>query len=287
MFFTVFIKITFTLFLNTRGFNNNSLIHSNKINAYIMKNIFLKLFPKKTLKFILLFGVICILFMDNSNAQSTNDSNALSIYYGGRFGTTISQFTNQQPHTSSIQGIVGGAFIGYAFNDNMAVQLEINYLEEGGQLLKIETEADLGYDTWYMTKVDNQKLILHNIDVPLMFRYSIPLGSAKLFALIGADLGVNIYSGISHETTVYADDGNILTYSGNEDVTSKIERYNVGATAGIGFEIPVFTSNYILIDVRYRYGVMPSYVGYSYRGIPQVTGDLSNNTMYFTIGFGF
>jgi len=227
----------------------------------------------------LLLGVILLLLIGNTNAQS--------IYYGGRFGTTISQFTNQQPHTNAMQGITGGAFIGYSLNDKMAVQLEINYLEEGGQLLNIETEADLGYDTWYSTKADNQKLILHNIDIPLMSRYSIPLGSAKLFALIGADIDINIYSGISHETTVYDDDGNITTYYGNENVTSKIERYTVGATGGIGFEIPVFTSNYILIDARYRYGVMPSYVGYSYRGIPQITGDLSNNTMYFTIGFGF
>jgi len=210
-----------------------------------------------------------------------------SLYYGVKFGTTVSQFTNEQPHTNTLQGLTGGFFVGYKLNEKMAVLAEINYLEEGGQLLSFETEADLGYDTWYFAKADNQQLSLHNINIPIMFKYSIPLGSAKVFAVIGADVSINVYSDIEHETTVYADDGNIITYNGTEDVTSKIERYTVGATGGIGFEIPVFTKNYILIDARYRYGIMPAYKGYSYRGIPQITGDLRNNSMYFTIGFGF
>lgn len=235
---------------------------------------------------IFLFFTIPIIKAQEASKGSSSGTTQ-DIYYGVRFGTTVSQFTNQQPHTNVIQGLTGGAFLGYTFNEQMAVQLEINYLEEGGQLLSFETEADLGYDTWYMAKADNQQLSLHNIDIPLMFKYSISMGSAKLFALIGADFSINIYSDIEHETTVVADDGNIITYNGTEDVTSKIERYNVGATGGIGFEIPVFASNYILIDARYRYGIMPAYKGYSYRGIPQVTGDLRNNTMYITIGFGF
>jgi len=252
-----------------------------------MVHLFLKLFLKQRLKFILLFGIICILFNDNSYAQDESNSSSLSIYYGGRFGTTISQFSNQQPHTNVSQGITAGGFIGYTINENMAVQLEINYLEEGGQLLNFETENDLGYDTWYFAKADNQKLSLYNIDVPLLFKYSIPLGSVKVFAVLGADLAVNIYAENSHETTVYTDDGAITTFTGDENITSNIERYSMGATGGIGFEIPVFSSNYILIDARYKYGIMPNYLGYSYRGIPQNRSDLTNNSMYFTIGFGF
>lgn len=252
-----------------------------------MEQLFLKLLLKQKLKFILLLGVIFILFNDNSNAQDADNSSSLDIYYGGRFGTTVSQFTNEQPHTNTAQGITAGGFIGYNLNEKMAVQLEINYFEEGGQLLNFETEADLGFDTWYFAKADNQKVTLHNIDIPVLFKYAIPLGAVKLHAVLGADLAINFYANNSHETTVYADDGHITTFTGDEDITSNIERYSVGAVGGIGFEIPVLDNNYILIDARYKYGLMPVYKGYSYRGIPQITGDLANNTMYFTIGFGF
>lgn len=252
-----------------------------------MEQLFLKLLLKQKLKFILLLGIIFILFNGNSNAQDADNSSSLDIYYGGKFGTTVSQFTNEQPHTNVTQGITAGGFIGYNINEKIAVQLEINYFEEGGQLLDFETQADLGYDTWYTTKADNQKLTLHNIDIPLLVKYAIPLGAAKVYAVLGADLAINFYADNSHETTVYADDGNITTYTGNEEFTSNIERYSVGATGGIGFEIPVFTANYILIDARYKYGITPVYKGYSYRGIPQINGDLRNNTMYITIGFGF
>jgi len=211
----------------------------------------------------------------------------VNLYYGGKFGTSISQFTNQQPHTNAKQGITAGVFVGYPINEKLSVQLEFNYLEEGGQLLDFQTDADLGHDTWYITKADNQKLTLHNIDIPVMAKYAIPLGNVKLYAILGADLVINIYANNSHETTVYADDGNITTYTGNEEFTSNIERYSAGALGGIGFEIPVFTNNYILIEGRYKYGITTVYKGYSYRGIPQISGDLKNNTMYFTIGFGF
>lgn len=252
-----------------------------------MEQLFLKLLLKQKLKLILLLGVIFIMFNGSSYAQDADNSGGFDIYYGGKFGTTVSQFTNEQPHTNVTQGITAGGFIGYNINEKMAVQLEISYFEEGGQLLNFETEYDLGFDTWYFAKADNQKITLHNIDIPVLFKYAIPLGAVKLHAVLGADLAINFYANNSHETTVYADDGNITTFTGDEDITSKIERYSIGATGGIGFEIPVLTNNYILIDARYKYGITPVYKGYSYRGIPQITGDLANNSMYIAIGFGF
>lgn len=250
-----------------------------------MKHLFRKLFLKKKLLYILLSGTICLYFTANTIAQEGTILE--SIYYGGKFGTTITQFTNQQPHTTVKQGITAGGFVGYNFNDNMAIQLELNYLQEGGQLLSIEYAEDLSNYSWDMVSINNQNVTLHNLDIPLMFKYSYPLGAFKIFAVVGPDLGINFHSGIKHETTVFTEIGSISTYTGEENITSKIERYNVGITAGLGFEIPVLSNNYILIDARYRYGMMPVYKGYSYREIPQITGDLRNNTMYFTIGFGF
>lgn len=249
----------------------------------------MKLFLKKTITYIVFLGITYLSFAGKTIAQESGSSSSSkgSIYYGGKFGTTVSQFTNQQPHTNVKQGITAGGFIGYNFNNKLGIQLELNYLQEGGQLLSIEHSWDLSNNSWIEIKTDNQKVTLHNLDIPLMLKYSFPIGATKIFINAGAAFGYNIHSGIKHETTILTEIGSVSTYTGEENITSSIERYNVGITAGFGFEIPVLSNNYILIDARYRYGLMPVYKGYSYRGLPQVTGDLQNNTMYFTVGFGF
>jgi len=254
-----------------------------------MKHLFRKLLLKKRLIFLIFVGITCIYFSSKTIAQENGKSSSLieSIYFGGKFGTTVSQFTNQQPHTNVKQGITAGGFVGYNFSDNLALQLELNYLQEGGQLLSVEHSWDLSNSSWIEIKTDNQSVTLNNLDIPLMLKYALPIGSAKVFINAGAAFGYNIHAGVKHETTILTEIGSVSTYTGEENITSSIERYNVGIIAGLGFEIPVFTDNYILIDARYRYGMMPVYKGYSYRGIPQITGDLQNNTMYFTIGFGF
>lgn len=254
-----------------------------------MKQSFRKLFLKKKLVYLIFFGIASLYFTGNTIAQGNSNSSGLheDIYYGGKFGTTISQFTDQQPHTNVKQGITAGAFVGYNLNDKLAIQLEFNYLQEGGQLLSIEHSVDLSNSSWIDIKTDNQNVTLHNLDIPVMLKYSYSIGSSKIFLVAGAAFGYNMHAGVKHETTILTVEGNVSTYTGDENITSAIEKINVGLNAGIGFEIPVFTHNYILIDARYRYGLTSVYKGYSYRGIPQITGDLQNNTMYITLGFGF
>jgi len=254
-----------------------------------MKHLFRKLFLRRAFTYILFLGITHLAFADKTIAQESGSGPSLldNMYYGGKFGTTISQFTNQQPHTNVKQGITVGAFARYKFNDKMAVQLELNYLQEGGQLLSVEHSWDLSNSSWIEIKTDNQNVTLHNLDIPLMFKYSYPLGTTKIFAVVGPALGINLYSSVKHETTILTEIGSVSTFTANENITSNIERYNAGIIAGIGFEVPVFTNNYLLFDLRYRYGMMPVYKGYSYRGLPQIKGDLQNNTMYITIGFGF
>lgn len=252
-----------------------------------MKHLFRNLFLRIKIANILFIGIACLHFSVKTSAQESGSSVLGNIYYGGKLGTSISQFTNQQPHTNEKQGLTGGVFIGYNLNSNLAIQLEFNYLQEGGQLLRIEHSWDLSNNSWINIKTDNQQVTLNNLDIPLMLKYSLPFGASKIFIVAGGAFGYNIHAGVKHETTILTETGNVSTYTSEENITSNIEDYNIGILAGLGFEIPVFKSNYILIDARYRYGMMPVYKGYSYRGLPQITGDLQNNTMYVTIGFGF
>ena len=165
-----------------------------------MKHLFSKLFIRREYIYILFLGITFLAFANKTIAQESISGSSLleNMYYGGKFGTTISQFTNQQPHTSVKQGITVGGFAGFNFNDNMAVQLELNYLQEGGQLLSIEHSWDLSNSSWIEIKTDNQNVTLHNLDIPLMFIYSYPLGTSKIFAVVGPALGINFHSGVKH-----------------------------------------------------------------------------------------
>ncbi len=210
----------------------------------------------------------------------------LPINYGVKLGAEVSSFTNEQPFTNSIIGFSGGAFVNYSINSSMGVQLELLYKQSGGRLLTYDYPALLGQDDWYSMNVDNQKLVIHYINIPVMFRYSYPLKGIKLIGLIGPDFGYAINALAHKESTVFTDAGSFHTYKETEKVYSNIEKFNISATAGVGVEIPV--GDFLLfIDGRYNYGITPCYKSYSYIGIPQITGDLSCNSFSLSLGLGF
>ncbi|MBI9052990.1 MAG: PorT family protein [Bacteroidales bacterium] len=228
--------------------------------------------------------VLCITF--SGWAQSTEANNALNIGFGAKIGTTISTFTNEQPHSNSLQGLKAGVFANYSFNENMAVQIEAEYSQEGGRLLYHDVPYLVGQDTWYNLDIENQELVLHNVNIPILFKYTLSLKNFDVVGLIGPDVGYNITAIANKEGTVFTEVGGFNTYKSSEDVSSNIENFNVAATAGLGIEIPAGKFD-LLIDVRYRYGFTSVYNSYSYIGIPQINGDLRNHTMSFTLGVGF
>ncbi len=209
-----------------------------------------------------------------------------NMKYGLKFGTTISEFTNQQPHTNSNQGITVGGFVDYGFNEKMSLQLEVGYFQQGGRLLDIYIPDYSGNSSWYIINIKNKEIIMHNIELPVLFKYSLKISGFKLNGFIGPSFGYNLHTGVIKEGTIIDEYGGPHTYTGEENITNNMEKIQYSATAGIGFELPISDKLYILIDARYRYGINSVYNGYSYLEIPEIQGNLKNNSMYFTIGLG-
>ena len=181
---------------------------------------------------------------------------------------------------------MGGAFVNYSFNEDMAVQLEAGYFQQGGRLLNIYVPDYIGNPSWYQANVKNKESIMHNIEVPVLFKYSYGLSGFTLNGFIGPSFGYNMHTGVKKEGTIVDQQGAPHTYTGEENITNNMEKIQYSATVGIGIEVPVSDSYYILVDVRYRYGINSVYNGYSYLDITEIQGDLKNNTLYFTLGFG-
>ena len=225
----------------------------------------------------------------NTNGQqleSGGGSGGLPIVFGPKLGISINSFSNEQPHNNITLGFTGGAFVKYAFNNNIAVQIEALYIQQGGRLLYMDMPNLVGRQNWYMASIENQRIALHNLNIPVLFRYNFPMDDLTISAVIGPDLGFNVSAISQTETTVFTEVGSFHTYTENKDITSNTESFNMAASIGGGIEIP--TGDYmLLVDVRYRYGFTPVYKSYSYVGIPQISDNLNNHSLTLTIGLGF
>jgi len=253
-----------------------------------MKNIKTNSNLGKIIPFLLLFVFIFAgysLRAQNDDGESTAES--MKMDFGGKFGTTISQFTNQQPYTNNAQGITGGGFFRLHFHKLFGVQAEINYSQQGGRITNFEVPGYYGIDNnWYDLKVENQYLRLHKIEIPILGEFSYKLKDTKVKVNLGPAFSYNAHSGIHSEGTAISG-LEFHTYTGEENVTSKINSYEFAAIGGIGFEFDVSNSIFLTVDARYKYGFNPVYEGFSYIGIPQIQGDLKNHSFSFTIGCGF
>lgn len=237
--------------------------------------------------YVLLFFLLGLFCTGEVFAQETEGGGGnLPLKFGVKIGTTISSFTNQQPHNNIMLGLTAGLFVDYSFMDNMGVEVEFLYAQEGGRLLYFDYPDLVGKDYWYALDAENQQLVLHNISVPILYKYNLAFNNFKLGVVIGPDLGYTVTASVMKEGTVFTETGSFHTYTGSEDVSSNIEKFHVAATAGLGLEIPAGNLN-LLIDVRYKYGLTTAYKSYSYVGIPQISGDLKINTVSITCGIGF
>lgn len=234
-----------------------------------------------------LYLLLCVMLFAPVDlvAQELSSGEGIEISYGVKLGTTFNQFSRHQPHTSMSMGLTGGLYATYAITPELGVQIEANYLENGGKLVTFDMPNLVSKESWYDMKVQNHNVVIRTLDIPLLAKYSYEVSGAKLSALFGASLGWNIKSGYDSEITTFTEVDQFHTYKGEQDVTDIIEKLGYSLTGGVSFEIPV--SSYSLsLEARYRYGLNPVFKGYSYLGIPQVQGNMYSNSFTITLGIG-
>ncbi len=223
------------------------------------------------------------------------------ISYGIKIGATLSTFSTEQPHTNFKPGLMSGLFISYKFSESFALQLEPTYIQQGGNLISI---TDYGMllvkDPPFSYEVHDQRITFHNIDLPLLIKFEIPVGGLKIFAVAGPSIAYNIRTETQTDVTAwtatqtnFARKAAILNtipvyynFHTEDNISSDIKSWQYGAVGGLGFETAV-GKHTLIFDLRYRYSLNKTYPGYSYLGIFETQGDLRTNTLYFTLGFGF
>ena len=237
-------------------------------------------------KFISFF---CLLFFAISVSAQDETATVTKIQYGIKVGTTLSTFSSEQPHNNYKPGFIGGVFVSYRLSDNMALQLEPSYMQQGGNLISIyDYTMFLVPDPPFLLEIREQKITFHNVEIPLLLKYEKTVGRLNLFGVAGPSLGINFSSNTRTNVSARSLDEIPIYYNfyTEENITSSIELLQYGVVGGIGFETPVGKHS-LIFDVKYRYGLNKTYPGYSYLGIYQIQGDLKTNSFYVTLGFGF
>lgn len=167
----------------------------------------------------------------------------------------------------------GGAFgitSAVDLSANFSLRLDILYSSEGGKRDGIQAFDASAYSSLippgtYFYAAYNNESILNYIELPLMIKYNFPLNKTKkLFAECGPYIGylLNAKQKTSGSSMIYADRAESMiivpqeqSFDASTNITSSINHYNFGMTAGLGFAQKVNASE-IFLDVRGAYGMI-------------------------------
>jgi len=212
------------------------------------------------------------------------------LTFGAKAGAAISTFSHEQPHAGAKFGYTVGAFANYAFGA-ASVQLEANYLQQGGTLFTYYDETRFGApgdvpNNFFTVNQKHSNVTLHNIEVPILFSYSLPAESFTPRIYAGPSAAFTIYAEDNFEKTGKTFNNLIVTAYGKDNVTSTYEFFQVGAMGGLGINVPMGDKK-LIIDARYRYGIMPARQSYSYITLNQTEQSIRTHTLSFTVGLSF
>lgn len=218
--------------------------------------------------------------------ESSGGSDAFK--YGINAGVNFHEFTSQPPHTGSKMGYSAGVFALYGFNDQIALQLDVAYFQQGGTYVQFIDDTRFGASENYFTKnVKNSSVTLHNVYIPLQAKLNLFSQPFLPKLLIGPYLDVNFAATESYERTGEIEDNVYVTSEGDAVVTDQYELLQVGATAGVEFYIPTGQDWNMIFGVHYKYGITPVKKSYSYVDYYLVTEDFYTNSLSITLGVEF
>jgi hypothetical protein len=225
---------------------------------------------KKMKKILVVLAVVFLTTISYSQPSGRASTFSLGIFGGiniprlsGGSGYELSRdFTSR---AGAAFGITSSVYVG----SNFTLRLDFMYSSEGGkrngvQAFDASTLNPLVPSGTYFYADYNNESILNYFEVPLLLKYSFPLGkSTKFYVDLGPYAGVllNAKQKTKGSSLIYADRGETQVvvpvaqpFDANTDVTSDIKSFNAGVTAGGGIS-QNFGSGELFVDLRGAYGI--------------------------------
>ncbi len=160
--------------------------------------------------------------------------------------------------------------------DNFSIQPEINFDGQGGQRNGLQPITNLppqlpppstGY---YYASFKNMS-ILNYLEIPVLAKYSLGVSRIKFEVVAGPYIGflLNATEKTSGTSSIYIDKNGdplvipfpnggatpIESFDASTDVTSSINRVNIGIAGGVGASVSVTSRASLSLDIRGLYGL--------------------------------
>ena len=203
-------------------------------------------------------------------------------------GLSLNEFTKGQPQTGINTGYTAGFLINYRLYKQFGLQLEANFLQQGGQLISFRDDTQLGLPESFETKnVENGSYNLNSIEIPLLINYTFKIEQSWKPALyVGGS-----YAYTYNVTENYQKTGDLLpgeyiiaTATDSRDVTGNFNKSRFNFIVGANLQLPLCSRLKLLVDFRYLAALTEATENYSYVNKPGFGSGISSNSFISRIG---
>lgn len=226
------------------------------------------------------------------------------FYLGLKGGISIPNLTagGGSPVSSGYSSILGpyfGIFADYGLSKEgrFSLQVELNYSAQGGKKNGTQAIPTAPFASYfppgypipeYFYASFSSKAHLNYLELPVLVKYALPLGKGWKFVIdAGPYVGYLMHAKdiTKGSDSIYFDEARTQAlpvppqdFSGNEDITNQIHRFNLGIQGGIGFECSLAEMGYVYLHVGGNYGFL---------NIQKYAEDGKNNTGAATFAVGY
>lgn len=204
----------------------------------------------------------------NHQKSYTADTSETRFELGVAGGLAVNSFITGQPHAGSNSGYTAGLSINYKLFKAISLQMEANFLQQGGRMLLFKDDTRLGLPESIETKnVTGSSYTLNSIEIPVLVHYTFPVKQTwKPSVYVGGS-----YINTFNVNEKYQKTGDLLpgediiaTISGSRNSTGSFNTSKLNLIVGANLKLPLTSKLLLLIDMRYLNGLTPSRENYSY-----------------------
>jgi hypothetical protein len=243
-----------------------------------------------TLAFLPSLGCISVAQDHKEIKQVNKTTDSLQNRYeiGVAGGFNLNRFTKGQPQTGFNTGYNAGISLNYHVYKQLSLQLEANYLQQGGQMISFKDDTRIGLPESFSTKnVKNSSYTLNSIEVPLLVNYTIKIKpSWRPSFYVGAS-----YAHTFNVTENYQKTGNLLpgediiaTVTGKQNTTSLFNSNRFNFITGANVKLPLTSKFKLLLDFRYLTGLTTARENYSYMEKVGFGSNIRTNSFVSRVG---
>ncbi|CAM3966552.1 porin family protein [Mucilaginibacter galii] len=223
-----------------------------------------------------------------TRSENEISGNSTKFEIGLAGGLSLNKFSEGQPQTGQNTGYTGGLSVNYALYKGFSLQLEANYLQQGGQMIRFKDDTRLGLpETFESKNVKNSSYKLNSLEIPLLVNYTFNIKQSwkpTLYAGASYAYAFNVTENYQKTGDLLPGEDIISTVKGSQSAEGlfKSSRYNW--IAGANVKLPLTLKFKLLLDFRYLAGITPARENYSYMEKVGFGSDIRTNSFVSKVG---